>query len=79
MEFAIKQSAMLIRKSGKRQMTEEIELPNQDKIRTFAGKEIYKYLEVLLADTIKYVNMKEKIKKRILQENKKTTQNQTIL
>ncbi len=34
MEFGIEKCAMLIMKSGKRHMTEGIELPNQDKIRT---------------------------------------------
>ena len=53
-------------KSGKRQMTEGIELPNQEKIRTFREKETYKYLEILEADTIRQVEMKEKkLKKSI--------------
>ena len=51
-------------KSGKRHMTEGIELLNQEKIRTFGEKETYKYLEIVEADTIKQVEMKEKIKKR---------------
>ena len=37
-EFGIEKCSMLIMKSGKPQMTEEIELPNQDKIRTFEEK-----------------------------------------
>ncbi len=39
-----------------------MELPNQDKIRTLGEKETYKYLGILEADTIKQVEMKEKIK-----------------
>ena len=51
---------MLIMKSRKQQITEEIELPNQVKIRTFREKETHKYLEILEADTIKHEEMKEK-------------------
>ena len=49
-------------KSDKRHLTEGIELQNQDKITTLGEKETYKYLRVLEADTIKRVEMKEKIK-----------------
>ena len=41
-------------------MTDRMELPNQEKIRTLGEKETYKYLEILEADTIKQVEMKEK-------------------
>ena len=41
------------------QMTEEIELPNPEKIRTFRVKETY--LGILETDNIKRVEMKEKI------------------
>ncbi len=47
-------------KSGKRHLTDGMELPNQDKIRTLREKGIYKYLSILKADTIKQVEMKEK-------------------
>ena len=51
-------------KSGKRHLTDWMELPNQGKIRTLGEKETYKYLE---ADTLKQVEMKErKIKKEYL-------------
>ena len=40
-----------------------MKLPNQDKIRMLGEKETYKYLGILEADTIKQVEMKEKIKK----------------
>ena len=44
MEFGIEKCAMLVMKSGKRLMTDGIELPNQDRIRTLEEKETYKYL-----------------------------------
>ena len=59
MEFGIEKCAMLIIKSGKRHMTDGIELPNQEKIRTFRVKETYKYLGILEAGTIKHEKMKE--------------------
>ena len=62
---------MLVMKSGKRHLTSEMELPNQDKIRTFGEKEAYKYLGILEADTIKQVEMKEKIKKEYLRRTRK--------
>ena len=49
-------------KSGKRQMTEGIERANQEKIRTLRGKETYKYLRILEADTMKQAEMEEKLK-----------------
>ena len=39
-------------------MTEGIELPNQEKIRTLGPKETYKYLEILEVDIIKQTEMK---------------------
>ena len=36
-------------------MSEGMELPNQEKIRTFGEKEIYEYLGILEANTIKQV------------------------
>ena len=50
---------------------EGMELPNQDKFRTLGGKETYKYLGILEADTIKQVEMKEKIKKEYLRRTRK--------
>ena len=58
MEFGIDKCAMLVMKSGKRHLTNRIELPNQDKIRTLGEKETYNYLGILEADTIKQVKMK---------------------
>ena len=71
LEFGIEKCAMLVMKSGKRYMTEEIELPNQEKIRTLGEKETCKYWEILEDDTIKQVEMKEKIKKEYLGRTRK--------
>ncbi len=60
MEFGIEKCATLVMKIGKRHMTDGMELPNQDKIRTLGEKEMYKYLGILEVDTIKHVEMKEK-------------------
>ena len=43
MEFGIEKCAMLVMKSGKRLLTDGMELPNQDKIITLAENETYKY------------------------------------
>ena len=38
MEFGIEKCAMLVMKSGKRQLTDGMELPNKDKIKSLAEK-----------------------------------------
>ena len=43
-------------------MREGMELPNQEKIRKLGEEETYKYLGIWEADTIKQVEMNEKIK-----------------
>ena len=53
MEFGIEKCAILVMKSGKRHLTDGMELPNQDKIRTLGEKETYKYLGIFEVDTIK--------------------------
>ena len=58
-------------KRGKRHMTDGMELPNQDKIRKLWGKETYKYLDNLEADTIKQMDMKRKIQKESLRRTRK--------
>ena len=63
MKFVIEKCAMLIMKSGKRQMTEGRELLNQEKIRTLGKEETYEFLGILEIDIIKQVEIKEKIKK----------------
>ena len=55
-------------KSRKRQMTEGLELPNQEKIRKLREKETCKYLKILEADTIKQVVMKGKRKRNASEE-----------
>ena len=71
MEFGIEKCAMLVMKSSKRHLTDGIELPNQDKIRTHGENETYKYLGILEADTIKQVGMKDKIRKEYLRRIRK--------
>ena len=53
MEFGIEKCVMLIKKSGKRQIMEEIELTNQERIRTHGEKENYSYLGSLEPDIVK--------------------------
>ena len=65
-EFSIEKCTMLVMKSGKQHLTVGMEQPNQDKIRTLGEKETNKYLGILKADTIKQVEIKEKIKKENL-------------
>ena len=71
MEFGMEKCAMLVMKSGKRHMTDGIELPNQEKIRTLGENETYKYLGILEADTIKQVEMKNNIQKEYLRRTRK--------
>ena len=66
MEYSIEKCALLVMKSAEWHLTDGIELPNQDKIRTLAENESYKYLGILEADTIKKVEMKNKIQKEYL-------------
>ena len=71
MEFGIEKCALFVMKSGKRNLTDGIELPNQDKIRTLAENETYKHLGILEADTIKQGEMKNKIQKEYLRRTRK--------
>ena len=66
MVFGIEKCAMQVMKSGKRHLTDGMELPNQDMIRMLAENETYKYLRILEADTIKQVQTKDKIQKEYL-------------
>ena len=65
MKFGIEKCATLIIKSGKRRMTDRMELPNQEKTKMLGDKETYKYLGMLGVDTIKQVEGKEKFKNSI--------------
>ena len=71
MEFSIEKCAMLVMKSGKQHLTDGMELLNQDKIRTLGEKETYKCLGILETDTIKQVEMREKIQKEYLRKTRK--------
>ena len=71
MEFGIEKCAMHVMKSDKRHMTDEMELPNHDRIRTLKEKGTYKYLGTLEADTIKQVQMKDMIRKEYLRRTQK--------
>ena len=74
MELGIEKCAMRVMKSGKQHMTEGVKLPNQVIIRMLGEKETYKYLGILEVDTIKQVEMKEKIKKENLRRTRKLLQ-----
>ena len=52
-------------KNGKQYLTDGMELPKQDKIRTLGEKEIFKYLGILEADTLKKWRWKKKFRKNI--------------
>ena len=71
MEFGIEKCAILLMKIGKRHLTDGMELPNQDKVRTLGEREAYKYLDILKAETIRQVEMKEKIQKEYLRRTRK--------
>ena len=58
-------------KGGKWHRTDGMELPNQDKIRTFWENETHKYLGILEADTLKQVQIKGKIQKEYLWRTRK--------
>ena len=70
MEFGIEKCAMLAIESGKQHLTDGMELPSQDKIRTIGEKETYKYFSFLEADT-KQVEMKDKIKRNYSNRTRK--------
>ena len=60
-EFGGEKCAMGVMKRGKRHLTNGIKLPNQEKIRTLAGNEIFRYLGILKTETTKQLEMKNKI------------------
>ena len=70
-KFGLEKCAMLVMKSGKRHITDGMEQPNHDEIRTLRENETYKYLGILEADTIKQVEMKVKIRKEYLRRTRK--------
>ena len=69
MEFGIEKCVILVMISGKRHITNGMELPSQEKIRTLGEKETYQYLGILEADTIKQeVTKEKKLRNDILEE-----------
>ena len=58
-------------KIGKRHLTDGMEQPNLDKFRTLGEKGTNKYLGILEADTIKQVEMKDKIQKEYRRRTRK--------
>ena len=71
MEFGIEKCVMLVMKIGKRHMTDGMEVPNHDETRTLGEEETYKYSGILEADTIKQMEMKDKIRKKYLRRTRK--------
>ena len=59
----------------KRHMTDVMELPNHDKIRTLEENETYKYLGILEADTMKHMEMKDTIQNEYLRRKRKLLEN----
>ena len=82
-EFAIEKCAMLIMKSRKRLRTEEIEQPNQDKIRTSGEMETYKFWKRTPLHMRRWNGKKKKeyIKriKKLLETEQKSHQNDKYL
>ena len=64
-------------KSGKREIAQGTELPNQENIRSLGEIENYKYFGILKADTIKQTEMEEKIRKAS-QKNMQTSGNKIL-
>ena len=62
MEFDVENCAMLVMKSSKRYMTDGIELPNHDKIRTLGEKETWASWKLTSSDKWKW---KTRFKKNI--------------
>ena len=78
MEFGIEKCAMLVMKSSKRHITDGMELPNHNRIRTLEENETYKYLGILDADTIKQVQMKDTIRKEYFRGIRKLLEKKTL-
>ena len=78
MEFNIGKCVMLIMEGRKREITERIELLNQERMRMLGKKENYKYLVILEANTIKQMKMKEKITKEYLRQMRKLPETSSV-
>ena len=79
MEFSIEKFVMIIMKSKRQQMTEGIELLNQEKIRTPNTKGNLQILGNIGSGHHQTCREERKNWKRISWENEKTTRNQTTL
>ena len=77
MEFGRGKCVMLIMKLGKRLLTEGLELPNQERIRTFRKMENYLYMGILEVDTNKQALVGKKLK-CVPRKNKKNISNQVL-
>ena len=77
MEFGIEKCTMLIMRCRKTQITEEIELANEERIWTLWRNEPFKYLGKLEVDTIQQAEKKERIRKAS-QKNEKTSRKQAL-
>ena len=77
-EFGIEKCAMLVMKSGERHMTDEMELTNQDKIRTLGENEIYKQLGYLRGWHHQTSGNERQNSKGISQETRKLLETKTF-
>ena len=73
MKFGIEKCAMLVMKRGKRQLTDGMELPNQDKIKTLAENETFKYL-VAPSNKWKWKKNHRRTRKLLEKTNREKTQ-----
>ena len=62
MKFEMEKYAMVVMNIGKRKTKEGIEQYNQENIKILREKKNYEYMKILEADTIKQVDMKDKVK-----------------
>ena len=71
-EFCFEKRDILITEKGKRQITEGIELLNQERIRTLGNLETYKHLGRLKPDIKKQVEKEEKAFKNGISDERKS-------
>ena len=63
---------------GKRNMTEEMELPNQENIRALGDNEAYSFWKILEVDAIRKVEMKGKFVLNISRERESYSKQNNI-
>ena len=71
MDSAIEKCVIIIMKIRNQHKTERIQLPHENKIRTFGGKEIHKYLQISVARAIKRAEWKKEYKNNTSRNQKK--------